>query len=207
MFALTPKDYDSPILGCGDGPASFNSENFKLGRHIVSVDPIYIYSGDEIGRRFDQVADSMISQVRATPDDWVWGYHTNPDALLKCRRRSLELFLADYETGRATGRYVTGALPSMPFSDKQFGLALCSHLLFLYSEILDSDFHVAAVREMCRVAREVRIFPLLTIARRRSDHIELVQKALHSDGWMTEIVKVDYELQKGGNEMLRIYRD
>lgn len=65
---------------------------------------------------------------------------------------------------------------------------------------------MAAVREMCRVAGEVRIFPLLTLARQRSDHVEPVQRALHSDGWMAEIVKVNYEFQKGGDEMLRIYR-
>ena len=45
------------------------------------------------------------------------------------------------------------------FADREFDLALCSHLLFLYSEQLTADFHLASIRELCRVAGEVRVFP------------------------------------------------
>ncbi len=74
------------------------------------------------------------------------------------RLAAMENFLADYEAGKAAGRYIEGVLPSLPFADDSFDLALCSHLLFLYSEQLDADFHIAAVRELLRVARDVRIF-------------------------------------------------
>ena len=45
-------------------------------------------------------------------------------------------------------------------------MALCSHLLFLYSDHLDAAFHRAAIRDLCRVAGEVRIFPLLALGGR-----------------------------------------
>jgi hypothetical protein len=39
MFSLTEVDLERHILGCGDGPAGFNSELTKRGRHVISVDP------------------------------------------------------------------------------------------------------------------------------------------------------------------------
>jgi len=80
----------------------------------------------------------------------------------------MEDFLADYPAGRSEGRYVDAGLPSLPFEDNRFELALCSHLLFFYSEQLSLDFHVQAVRELCRVAGEARIFPVLELEARES---------------------------------------
>ena len=77
--------------------------------------------------------------------------------------QALHGFLADYEAGRRSGRYVDAALPALPFVDAAFELALSSHFLFLYSVQFDLDFHLAALREMLRVAAEVRVFPLLQL--------------------------------------------
>jgi hypothetical protein len=70
----------------------------------------------------------------------------------------MEKFLADYERGLREQRYITGELPSLPFDSGSFGLAVCSHLLFLYSDLLSEDFHIRSVLELCRVAGEVRLF-------------------------------------------------
>jgi hypothetical protein len=40
-------------------------------------------------------------------------------------------------------------------------LAVCSHFLFLYSAQLGEAFHHAALHELCRISREVRVFPLV----------------------------------------------
>ena len=48
MFDLTNVDLETQILGCGDGPASFNAEMKALGHTVVSVDPIYQFSADQI---------------------------------------------------------------------------------------------------------------------------------------------------------------
>ena len=72
----------------------------------------------------------------------------------------MEVFLRDFERGKTEGRYLPQELPKLPFADGEFDLALCSHLLFTYSGQLSADFHAQAVMEMCRVAKEVRIFPL-----------------------------------------------
>jgi uncharacterized SAM-dependent methyltransferase len=76
--------------------------------------------------------------------------------------------------------------------------------LFLYSEQLSKDFHIDSIKELCRVAEEVRIFPLLELGSRRSRHLELVLKALKQQGYSVEILPVEYEFQRGGNEMIRV---
>jgi len=48
MFALSDDDLAKPILGCGDGPASFKPELTRWGGKIISVDPLYAYGVDEI---------------------------------------------------------------------------------------------------------------------------------------------------------------
>ena len=118
--------------------------------------------------------------------------------------RAMELFLADYDAGRSHGRYVDAALPGLPFPDGAFDLALCSHYLFLYSAQVSEALHVASVREMCRVASEVRIFPLIALGGARSPHLWPCLHHLAEAGYHTSIELVPYEFQRGGNEMLRI---
>jgi len=70
---------------------------------------------------------------------------------------SMTMFLEDFEKGVGEGRYQALELPSLPFEDSVFDLALCSHFLFTYSVNLDFGFHLAAILEALRVAKEVRI--------------------------------------------------
>jgi hypothetical protein len=51
---------------------------------------------------------------------------------------------------------VTSRRRRAPFGDGEFGLALCSHLLF-YSEQLSFDFHVRSVIEMARAPRKCHL--------------------------------------------------
>lgn len=204
MFNLTPTELKGRLLGVGDGPASFNAEATQQGVNVISIDPIYQFSSQEIKQRFDQVVDHIIDQVRATPDDWVWSYHKSPDDLRQNRVNVLQTFITDYDNGKEQGRYQIGALPILDFPNQSFDLALCSHLLFLYSEHYDLQFHLAAIEEMLRVSREVRIFPLLTLMLDRSPHLQPILDYLSSKGYLVSIQTVQYELQRGGNEMLRI---
>jgi hypothetical protein len=204
MFALSSADSRRRIIGCADGPASFNAELTASGGHVVSVDPVYEFTGPVIQERFELTAPTIIAQLRENLSAWVWTRHSSPDDLLQSRRHALERFLADYEAGRATGRYRAASLPALPFADGSFDLALCSHFLFLYSAMLTEQFHVLSVLELCRIAREVRIFPLLTLAQERSPHIGAVCDAVAARGWLTQTVRVPYEFQRGGNEMLVI---
>ncbi len=146
----------------------------------------------------------MLSQLRLNPDGFVWDYFHDPDHLGQARLTAMRRFLEDFEDGRLESRYVAASLPCLPFGDGQFDIALCSHLLFLYSAQLSHEFHLASIEELLRVADEVRIFPLLTLERSPSPHVEPLMTHLTENGWRTEVRPVSYEFQRGGNLMLSI---
>lgn len=206
MFNLTNDDLRKSILSVADGPASFNAEGTPLGYPITSVDPLYIFTTHQIRNRFYAIVDSVIEQIKSTPDDWIWTYHGSPDELRQRRERALNLFCDDFESGKTQGRYAVGELPKLQYHDHEYELGLSSHFLFLYSDHFDEAFHINSMVEMLRVCREVRIFPLLTLMLRRSQHLDNVVVRLEKAGLNCEFHTVAYELQRGGNEMLRITR-
>ena len=204
MFALTDADLQSRILGCADGPASFNAEATRQGASIVSCDPLYQSDAAQIRERIDATFDVMLEQTRNNHHEFVWTMFPSLEALAAARQSAMDIFLADYDEGQRDGRYVNAALPSLPFPDGAFDLALCSHFLFLYSQLLDEAFHVAGMRELRRVAREVRVFPLLALGGKPSPHVGAVIDAMRADGHDVAVLTVAYEFQRGANQMLRI---
>ena len=206
MFSLTSDDLQKKIIGCGDGPASFNAEMTKLGKHVVSFDPVYAFSREEIASRFEESINPVMNQVRASPEAWVWKYHRDSEHLLMNRRKALDLFLDDFEKGKTEGRYELAEFPALQYADQEFDLAVCSHFLFLYSAHFSYDFHLSSILEMCRISNEVRIFPVLTLEQERSSYLAPIIAHIKSLGMSAEIRAVDYELQKNGNEALFIKR-
>lgn len=202
MFGLKESDRQRRILGVGDGPASFNAESTRLGWNVTSVDPLYQFSAAEIEARFQAVVDDVIAQINSTPDHWSWTYHRDAESLRARRTHSTTQFCADFPAGLRDGRYVGGELPTLPFADRSFDLALCSHLLFLYTDLLDLEFHNRAIDEMLRIANEVRIFPLLSLDLTRSRHLDSVIAHFTDRQCEVSIAPVAYELQRGGNQML-----
>ncbi len=206
MFSLTDADLDGRILGCGDGPASFNATASRLGKRIVSCDPIYQFSAADIRRRIDETCEQVLTQTRQNQHEFVWTSIPSVEELGRVRMQAMDAFLEDYPGGVTEGRYVAAELPTLPFTDGEFDLALCSHFLFLYSAQLGEAFHRDAVRELARVAREVRVFPLLALGGAPSPFVEGCMQVLREAGVDAVVERVDYEFQRGGNHMLRCRR-
>jgi len=204
MFALTRKDLEERILGCADGPASFNAELTWRGGRVVSADPLYRFPREEIRKRIDQVFETVLEETRKNAYEFVWNTIPSVDILGETRLSAMNRFLEDYDGGLGEGRYVESSLPDLPFGDQEFGLALCSHYLFLYSPHLSGEFHLRSIRELCRVAREVRIFPLLELGTVPSRYLEAVVDTLSEEGYRVLEETVPYEFQRGGNKMMRI---
>jgi len=204
MFSLSDTDLQLNILGCGDGPAGFNAEATRRGDNVISCDPIYQFTTVEIRGRIAATYDQILNQTRENTDDFVWTTITSVEELGRVRMEAMRTFLDDFDAGKAEGRYVDAGLPSLPFTDAAFDLALSSHFLFLYAEQLGEDFHRAAITELCRVAREVRIFPLLALGGKPSPCVKLVADQARAAGHDVVIERVPYEFQRGGNEMMRV---
>jgi len=204
MFALSAIDLRSRILGCADGPAEFNAEATRRGATVVSCDPLYGADSSQIRRRIESTFDEMLDQTRRNADEFVWDTITSVDELAVLRKSAMEAFLADYDEGKIAGRYVEGELPTLPFPSRSFDVAVCSHFLFLYSDQLGEAFHMKAVHDLCRVAREVRIFPLLALGSRPSPYVDTIVEAARNSGCDVSIEMVPYEFQRGGNQMMRI---
>lgn len=128
MFDLTEDDLRRSIIGCGDGPASFNAHASRRAR-VISCDPLYRFAKLQIQERIAATFEQIIEQTRRNAHEFVWGGGIRTvDELGRVRMSAMQVFLDDYETGKAQGRYLAAELPTLPFADAEFDLALCSHL-------------------------------------------------------------------------------
>jgi hypothetical protein len=202
MFDLTEAELEQRIIGVGDGPASFNTQMRARGRHVVSIDPIYAFTAEQIRARVHETHERLVAAADENRELFNWDHIKSPQEMGRVRMAAMEGFLADFDAGKGEGRYLTASLPKLPFADSSFDLALCSHLLFLYTQQISFEDHIAGIIEMARVAREVRIFPLLMLGNTPSPHVSPAVEVLASRGYACEIRRVPYEFQKGGNEML-----
>ena len=202
MFDLNESELKLRILGCGDGPASFNSQCNKRGGRVTSADPLYDLTKEEIRRRIAETYDDVLRQTARNQEKFKWDIIKSVEELGKIRMEAMEIFLDSYEQGKKEKRYIPASLPDLPFRDREFDIALSSHFLFLYTDNLSYDFHVQSIREMLRVAGEVRIFPLLDMNANKSPYVKGIIEEFRTE--KTEVRKVNYEFQIGGNEMLII---
>jgi ubiquinone/menaquinone biosynthesis C-methylase UbiE len=204
MFSLTPQDLALKILDCASGPASFNAEMTRKGCKVVSCDPIYKLTSSEIAQRIQEACQPIMDVVQANINNFVWQTIQSPKQLEKIRMAAMQAFIEDFSLGIQERRYVAAQLPILPFADQQFDLALCSHFLFLYSDHFSEDFHLASIVEMCRVAQETRIFPIVNTSGAPSPYLQPVINQLNNLGYKVQIRQVSYEFQKGANTLLQV---
>ncbi|MHB2022772.1 MAG: methyltransferase domain-containing protein [Mycobacteriales bacterium] len=204
MFALDADGLPDKVLDCPGGAASFGAEARACGIDVTSVDPVY--AADKVWLATHAVDEAVRGNkhTASTVDAYVWTFFSDVNDHLQRRLRAAEVFGADLRG--ASGRYVAAALPMLPFHDASFDLVLSSHLLFVYADRLDAEFHVAAVRELVRVCRgEVRIFPLV-----RDDGVDTtslvhhVVNALRRDRHHVSLKLSRYEFQRGGIEFMSV---
>ena len=206
-------------LGVGQGdevittPFSFFATAESIS--MVGANPVFVdierdsFNLDpaQIRDRIAATYDVILEQLRLNYDDYVWQVIPSVEALGKTRMAAMKVFLADYEQGKAAGRYVAESLPKLPFEGDRFDLALVSHFLFLYDMHLSEAFHWQALQELLRVAKEVRVFPLLSLDCHPSPYLATIQKRLTQAGYDWELQTVSYEFQRGGNQMMVIQRN
>lgn len=206
MFRLTDEDLKKNIAGFGDGPACFNRELTEQGGCVISFDPIYQFTKEEIEKRIEEVRVEVMEQTRQNRDNYIWTKIKSPEELENIRMSAMKRFLEDYDNGKAKGRYVFHELPNrLPFEDNYFDIGLSSHFLLMYTS-LGYDFHIKAMTEMLRVCKEIRIFPIVDLDANKTELIGSIIGHFR-ENYNVDIVNTDYEFQKGDNKMLLIGKE
>lgn len=204
FFKLSDDDLNKNILSVADGPSSFNAEMTMKGKKCISFDPIYEFNAEKIQGRIDETCEIIKNEVISNKDNFIWNEYKNPDELIEIRMKAMRLFINDYENDKSKTRYIPGMLPRLPFNKNEFDLVICSHFLFLYTTHFSEENHLESVINMLKVGKEVRIFPLLDLDAKKSDHLMPVIELMKKNNYTCSIEKVPYEFQPGGNKMLRI---
>jgi hypothetical protein len=196
------------VLDVAAGPASFVAEACARKINAVAVDPLYGCPVESLATHVQLDYDRMFDQMRAKRRLFRFKSFPSIDAAEADRRAAAERFLNDYKTHFVHGRYVGGALPQLPFLDGTFDLVLCGHLLFVYAQQFDFDWHLAACRELVRVsAGEVRIHPLCGTDGKPYPGLARLRREWRAAGIASEVVALDYEFFAGANSMLVLRRE
>lgn len=91
-------------------------------------------------------------------------------------------------------------LPHFSYKTHQFDLALCTDFIFYHSH--SSEEIAVIVEELCRVASEVRIFPLMDNTGKASKELGPLMLILQKKNYGVEVRSTTF---KNGNAMLRIW--
>jgi hypothetical protein len=204
FFDLDPEHLPARVLDCAAGASSFVAEAHALGVDAVAADPAYGHDESVLTSRTSSGKTGGAQLIDANSSRFTFDWYGTPERRAEMRRTALAMFQEHRQAH--PDRYLAAGLPSLPVSDKSFELALCSHLLFTWATHLDELWHLDALVELCRVADEVRVFPIVLQGTGEPvDFLPSLRARLDNQfGITSEIVPVGYEFQVGAHQLLRL---
>lgn len=202
-FLLEPEELRGKrVLDVAGGVSSFSAEANDRGILATSVDPIYKLAPEEISRRSGPDLDKVIAGVRGL-STYRWTAYRDPEHVRELRERAVKRFLADFP--EHPNRYRVGALPELPFADREFNVTLVSYLLFAYDAHFSYEFHRNALLEVMRVTKdEARIYPTINFEGEPSEYVARLQFDPACGKFAFSIVRTDFEFLVGSNCFLRV---
>lgn len=191
------------VLDCPSGVSGFVSAANRRGISAQGCDLLYERSRDDLIAQARRSID-LIYKDTAWMEGHNFSFYGSREGHRSCREGALERFEADYNCRR----YRYGRLPKLAYEDDSFDLLLSSHLLFVYDDRLDLSFHMEAISEMLRIAKEVRIFPLVDFKNSRQHENENLSPLVAAvlERFEATIRKVPFEFQPGAGQMMQILR-
>lgn len=204
MYDLTERDFTKSIFDFSAGIASFNAEATKRGMSVVSMDALYSLSDDIMRARAGKFLQDTVVQLQATPDCLKNPSLETVRSIIQLWEKTEKLFLEDYATGKLQYRYQPMQTPPFNYETHQFELALCTD--FIFHHALSRENVNAILKELCRVAEEVRIYPLLDHDRKMPKELGPLMLVLQQKNFGVEVREVAYHTLKDGNAMLRIWQ-
>lgn len=205
MFDLSQDDMNSSILEYGCGPSAVNSRQTANNNKVISCDPLFVLDKDTLSSKVTMIFADMAEQVKREQERFDFTRSGGYEQLVAERQQGVKEFFADYQAGKAQGRYQGITDYNLPFADFSFDFALSSHYLFADLDNQTVEFHLAVIRELARVAKEVRIFPLIDREGNTSEFLGPVLLGLQQDNYGVEVREVDFHLHQTGNAMLRVW--
>jgi Methyltransferase domain len=204
MFGLKEKQLRNiNILDCAAGASSFTAYMTRKGNDVTAVDILYDQRADFLERRCKKHLKILLEALREMDGHFIWSFFQDLDDLEKERIEACLEFGQDYRKYKGK-KYIKANLTELPFEDNTFQLVLCSHLLFIYDHRLSYTFHQNSIQEMLRVSSdELRIYPLVKHKGKKSPFMERILEEL-GEKVDVDIIKVDYEFRRGGNEVMKI---
>ena len=206
MFALTPADLEKKVLNCMGTPSSFTSTARQKKQQVVTCNDVYGSDKDELKKRAVNEIDKAISFIEDNSGRFLSKTIGTPEAYKKILQANIDVFLKNYQEDSTRGLYSCEALPVIAFGNHQFDIVLCPHFLFSTNPNFSTDFHLRCITEMCRVGEECRVFPLLDTQGNPPANLQELMQQLIEQGYKPTIETVAYELQKGGNKMLKVVK-
>jgi hypothetical protein len=205
MFDLSQEDMNSRILEYGCGPSAVNAQQMEGGHQAVSCDPLFVLDKDTLYSKAIMIFAQMAEELHKEQNHFDFSPAGGLEELLTKRQKGMNQFFSDYQQGKAQGRYYGAADYHLPYPDFSFDFALSAHYLFADLEDQTLDVHLNIIRELARVAREVRIFPLIDLEGNSSEFLGPVLLQLQQNNYGVEVREVDYHLHQSKNAMLRVW--
>ena len=203
MFDLSSEDLSKSILSYPSSVTSFNAEASERGHQITSADHFYLDEKDATQQRAEQLFERQKRKLLSNRDYFLQ-HDINPDQLLIKWKNTIDHFIEDYQQGYRNGRYIKVASSPFPFEAHQFDIALCSALCF-YEENNGHLSEADILRELLRVSKEVRIFPLLNEEGEVDEIWGPVMLYLQNNHFGQEVKAISFDEHNEENAMLRIW--
>ena len=206
MFAMTLPDLEGHLLEHCCGVNAVNAELTASGTgHLISCDPLFHSNKKTLEHETSEHFNALMKHLQRDKALFDFSYYGSLDALIENRRRGMSAFFADYEKGKAEKRYVAPGSGLLPFSDFTFDFALSSYFSSQESAQQDVSYHLQQITELARVAKEVRIFPLIDKNGQPSPLLGPILLGLQQAHYGVEVREVSYHLQPQDNAMLRVW--
>lgn len=205
MFGLSDIDFNNRFLEYNCGVSAFNFDLHKKSMQCVSCDPWFNLSKSDITTQIKASFDERLLQLQNNIKNIDVSRYGSIDKLVASRLDGIAKFLADYETGLKDGRYIGINTTELPFETTEFHFALVANNFFNSCDLSAIGHHLTIIKELARVAKEVRIFPLVDANGEPSPLLGPILLELNQANYGVEVRDVSYHLQPRGNAMLRVW--
>lgn len=205
MFALSNTDLDKRFLEYNSGASAFNTELTKRSLSCVSCDPWFDLHKQSLAKKIKLNFNERLKQLQDNSKNIDLTRYGSFENLIRYRQEGIDLFLEDYELGIKDGRYLAINGLELPFENFAFDFVLAANNFFSDLDFQTVEYHLTLIKELARVAKDVRIFPLVDTNGEPSSLLGPILLGLNQDNYGVEVRDVAYHLQIRGNAMLRVW--